>query len=122
MRLLNAIKIIHYHPGTCDGQTAVGSPGYQLITIRSLTPVLKTRLVIELNASRRLDIDWRWISYAMEKARCCLLILMHTIPMDMMTAGFGVLAAHHKGGLTKDGNLVVFIAEFEEYLKKGTGT
>lgn len=75
--------------------------------------------MIELNAHpRRLDMDWRWIDYAIEKG-----VLISIDPDAHSVEGYedcryGVLAAQ-KGGLTKAQNLSSFsLNEFEEYLKK----
>ena len=74
-------------------------------------------MVIEINAHpRRLDIDWQWIDYAIEKN-----VLLSIDPDAHYLEGFndikyGVLAAQ-KGGLTKEQNLSSFsLKQFEEYL------
>ena len=74
-------------------------------------------MVIELNAHpRRLDIDWRWINYALEKN-----VLISINPDAHSIDGFndckyGVLVAQ-KAGLTKEQNLSSFkLTEFESFL------
>jgi DNA polymerase (family 10) len=74
-------------------------------------------VVIELNAHpRRLDIDWRWIDYAIEKG-----VLISIDPDAHSVEGYddcryGVLAAQ-KGGVSKERNLSSFsLVEFEQYL------
>jgi DNA polymerase (family 10) len=74
-------------------------------------------VVIEVNANpNRLDMDWRWVDYAMEKG------VMLSVNPDAHTLDefhnvkYGVLVAQ-KGGLTKEKNLSSFsLKEFEEYL------
>ena len=76
-------------------------------------------VAIEINASpSRLDIDWRWIDYAMEKN------IMLSINPDAHTTDefhnikYGVLVAQ-KGGLPPEKNLSSFSRkEFEDYLEK----
>jgi DNA polymerase (family 10) len=75
------------------------------------------KVVIELNAHpRRLDLDWRYIPYALEKGA-----LISVNPDAHNTKGFfdikyGVLAAQ-KGGLTKERNLSSFdLKAFEAYI------
>jgi DNA polymerase (family 10) len=80
------------------------------------------KVVIEVNANpNRLDMDWRWVDYAMEKG------VMLSINPDAHTLDefhnvkYGVLVAQ-KGGLTKQRNLSSFsLAEFEDFLKKRKG-
>jgi DNA polymerase (family X) len=74
-------------------------------------------VVIELNAHpRRLDIDWKWIDYAIDKG-----VLLSINPDAHALDGFddikyGVLAAQ-KGGMTKAHNLSSFsLAAFEKFL------
>ena len=79
----------------------------------------KHHVVIEINANpNRLDMDWRWIDYAMEKD------LMLSVNPDAHTTDefhnikYGVMMAQ-KGGLTKDRNLSSYsLKEFEAYLNK----
>jgi Histidinol phosphatase and related hydrolases of the PHP family len=73
--------------------------------------------VIEMNASpNRLDMDWRWVDYAMEKG-----VLLSINPDAHTTEEFhnikyGVLVGQ-KGGLTKQRNLSSFsLKEFEAFL------
>ena len=74
--------------------------------------------MIELNAHpRRLDIDWKWIDYAIQKG-----VLLSIDPDAHALSGFddikyGVLAAQ-KGGMTKENNLSSFnLKEFEDWLR-----
>jgi DNA polymerase (family 10) len=74
-------------------------------------------VVIELNAHpRRLDVDWRWIPYALDKGA-----LLSINPDAHELSGYndvkyGTLAAQ-KGRLTASRNLSSFsLREFEEYI------
>jgi DNA polymerase (family 10) len=80
------------------------------------------KVVIEVNAfPERLDIDWRWIEYALEKG--VLLSInsdAHSLD-DFQNLKYGVLAAQ-KGGLTNANNVSSFsLAEFEKFLKERKG-
>jgi DNA polymerase (family X) len=118
MRLIKAVE----NPYT----TILGHPTGRLLLSRNGYPVDHTKLidacaankvVIELNAHpRRLDIDWRWISTALDKN-----VLISIDPDAHNIEGFddckyGVLAAQ-KGGLTARQNLSSFsLKELEAYL------
>jgi len=72
-----------------------------------------------LNAHpRRLDIDWKWLDYAIERE-----VLISIDPDAHFLEGFddvkyGVFAAQ-KGGLTKENNLSSFsLKQFEEWRTK----
>ncbi|MBD0377369.1 MAG: DNA polymerase/3'-5' exonuclease PolX, partial [Flavisolibacter sp.] len=74
-------------------------------------------VVIEINASpHRLDMDWRWIDYALERG--ILLSInpdAHTLD-EFALIKYGVLVAQ-KGALTKEKNLSSFSRkEFEAFL------
>lgn len=75
------------------------------------------KVVIEVNAfPERLDMDWRWIDYAIEKG--VLLSInsdAHSLE-DFRNLKYGVLAAQ-KGGLTNANNVSSFsLSEFERFL------
>lgn len=77
------------------------------------------KVVIEINANpNRLDMDWRWIDYALSKN-----VLLSINPDAHTTEEFhniryGVLVAQ-KGGLTKQKNLSSFsLNEFETFLSE----
>lgn len=120
MRVMNAIQ----HPyttilGHMTGRLLLSRPGYPLDHKAIIDACAANDVVIELNAHpRRLDIDWRWIDYAMEKN-----VLLSIDPDAHSIEGFndcryGVLAAQ-KGGLTASRNLSSFtLAEFEAFLAK----
>ncbi len=112
--------------GHMTGRLLLSRNGYPVDHKKIIEACLQNRVVIELNAHpRRLDMDWRWIDYAIEKG-----VLISIDPDAHSIEGyedtkFGVLAAQ-KGGLTKAGNLSSFsLTQFEEFLsqtKKLKGT
>lgn len=120
MRLLNAIK----NPytvilGHMTGRLLLSRNGYPVDQKKIIDACAENHVVIELNAHpRRLDIDWRWIDYAIDKN-----VLISIDPDAHSIDGFkdvkyGVLAAQ-KGGLSKEKNLSSFsLKEFEEYLER----
>jgi DNA polymerase (family 10) len=76
------------------------------------------KVVIEINAHpRRLDIDWRWVAYAIERG-----VLLSIDPDAHSVSGYrdvyyGVMIGQ-KGGLTKEQNLSSFsLSAFEEFLR-----
>ncbi len=117
-RLMRAIR----HPLT----TILGHPTGRLLLSRAGYPVdhkviidacAAHQVVIEINAHpRRLDLDWRWIDYALEKG-----VLLSIDPDAHAIAGFddiryGVLVAQ-KGGLSPQYNLSSFsLSAFEAFL------
>lgn len=119
MRLLNAIK----NPftsilGHCTGRLLLSRAGYPVDHKKLIDACATYNVVIELNAHpRRLDIDWRYINYCIEKN-----VLISIDPDAHSVKGFndtkyGVLAAQ-KAGITKSQNLSSFsLNEFEEFLK-----
>ena len=118
-RLIAAIE----HPATRilghpTGRLLLSRLGYPIDHKKLIDACVANKVVIELNANpRRLDIDWTWISYALDKG--ALLSInpdAHSVEgMDVLK--FGVYAAQ-KGGLEKERNLSSFsLAEFEVFLK-----
>ena len=120
MRLLNAIRNPYTTIlGHMTGRLLLSRPGYPVDHVSIIDACVEHQVVIELNAHpRRLDMDWRWIDYALEKG-----VLISIDPDAHAVEGYddcryGVLAAQ-KGGLTKDRNLSSFsLPEFEDYLQK----
>jgi DNA polymerase (family X) len=103
--------------GHMTGRLLLSRNGYPLDHKKIIDACAANKVVIEINAHpRRLDMDWRWISYAMEKN-----VLLSINPDAHALDGFddikyGVLAAQ-KGGLTKEYNLSSFsLKEFEKWL------
>ncbi|MEQ1678636.1 MAG: PHP domain-containing protein, partial [Chitinophagaceae bacterium] len=105
--------------GHMTGRLLLSRNGYPLDHKKIIEVCAANHVVIELNAHpRRLDIDWKWIDYAIEKG-----VLLSIDPDAHALDGFddvkyGVLAAQ-KGGMTKANNLSSFgLKEFEDFLKK----
>lgn len=103
--------------GHMTGRLLLSRNGYPVDHKKIIEACAANNVVIELNAHpRRLDIDWRWIEYALEKN-----VLISIDPDAHALEGFddvkyGVLAAQ-KGGLTKENNLSSFsLQEFETWL------
>jgi DNA polymerase (family 10) len=105
-RVLTAIRnpytTILGHP---TGRLLLSRKGYPLDHKLLIEECAKHKVVIEINAHpRRLDLDWRWIEYAME---CGVLLSVdpdaHSID-GFRDTYYGVMAAQ-KGGLTAKCNL-----------------
>jgi DNA polymerase (family 10) len=120
MRLLKAIE----NPftailGHMTGRLLLSRNGYPVNHRLIIEACAANGVVIELNAHpRRLDIDWRWIDYALEKN-----VLISIDPDAHSTEGYkdcryGVLVAQ-KAGLRKEQNLSSFsLPEFEAFVAK----
>src|SRR5436190_15840289 len=114
-RLLKAIRNPYTTIlGHMTGRLLLSRSGYPVNHKKVIEACAANNVVIELNAHpRRLDMDWRWIPYALEKG-----VLISIDPDAHYISGFddirfGVLAAQ-KGGLTKEKNLSSFgLKEFE---------
>ena len=117
-RLLNAIENPFTNIlGHMTGRLLLSRNGYPLNHQKIIDACAANNVVIELNAHpRRLDIDWRWIKYALDKN-----VLISINPDAHSIEGFddckyGVLVAQ-KSGLTKQQNLSSFsLQEFEKFL------
>jgi DNA polymerase (family X) len=103
--------------GHMTGRLLLSRPGYPVDHKKIIEACADNQVVIELNAHpRRLDIDWRWADYALEKS-----VLISIDPDAHAIEGyedtrFGVLAAQ-KAGLTKERNLSSFsLKELEEFI------
>ncbi len=112
----NPFTTILGHP---TGRLLLSRKGYPLDHKELIDTCAAHNVVIEINAHpRRLDIDWRWIEYAMEKG-----VLLSIDPDAHSVEGFedtyyGVMVAQ-KGGLTAEHNLSSFsLAQFEAFLEK----
>lgn len=118
MRLLNAISNPYTTIlGHMTGRLLLSRPGYPVDHKKIIDACSEHKTVIELNAHpRRLDMDWRWIPYALEKG-----VLISIDPDAHSTEGYndtryGVLTAQ-KGGLTAGHNLSSFtLAQFRGFL------
>ncbi len=105
--------------GHMTGRLLLSRNGFPVNHKKIIDACAANHVVIEINAHpRRLDIDWKWIDYALQKG-----VLLSIDPDAHALDGFddvkyGVLAAQ-KGGLTKENNLSSFsLKEFEAFLKK----
>ena len=118
MRVLRAIENPYTTIlGHMTGRLLLSRNGYPLDHAAVIDACAANGVVIELNAHpRRLDIDWKWIEYALKKN-----VLISINPDAHALEGFddiryGVLAAQ-KGGLTAAQNLSSFsLKEFEHFL------
>ncbi|WP_026630424.1 DNA polymerase/3'-5' exonuclease PolX [Dyadobacter alkalitolerans] len=118
-RLLKAIEnpytTILGHP---TGRLLLSREGYPIDHKAIIDACAAHNVVIEINASPwRLDLDWRWISYCMEKG-----VLLSINPDAHSKEGYfdmhyGVAVAR-KGGLTKDMTFNAFgLERMQEYLQ-----
>ncbi|MBW8683903.1 DNA polymerase/3'-5' exonuclease PolX [Chitinophaga rhizophila] len=120
MRLLKAIENPYTTIlGHMTGRLLLSRNGYPVNHQQIIDACATHNVVIEINAHpRRLDIDWEWIPYALEKN-----VLLSIDPDAHSTDGFhdiyyGALAAR-KGGLTAAQNLSSFsTAELEAFISK----
>lgn len=103
--------------GHMTGRLLLSRPGYPVDHKIIIDACSQHHVAIEINANpRRLDMDWSWIDYALEK-KVWLSInpdAHHT--SEYSNCRYGVLAAQ-KGGLKKENNLSsLSLKQFEEYL------
>jgi DNA polymerase (family 10) len=118
VRLLGAIENPYTTIlGRMTGRLLLSRNGYPVNYIKIIEACAINKVAIELNAHpRRLDMDWRWISYATQKG-----VMISIDPDAHYIHGFddirhGVRAAQ-KGLLTKQNNLSsLSLPEFEKYL------
>lgn len=112
LRLIRAIEnpytTILGHP---TGRLLLSRGGYPVNHQKLIDACAANKVIIEINANPyRLDIDWRWIPYCLEKG-----VLLSVNPDAHSTHGisdvkFGVFAAR-KGGLSKEFTLNTRTAE-----------
>lgn len=105
--------------GHMTGRLLLSRNGYPVDHKKIIEACAANNVVIELNAHpRRLDIDWTWIDFALEKK-----VLLSIDPDAHSLDGYddvkyGVLAAQ-KGGMMKENNLSSFtLKQFEDWLEK----
>ncbi|HEY5968641.1 MAG TPA: PHP domain-containing protein, partial [Chitinophagaceae bacterium] len=118
MRLMKAIENPYTTIlGHMTGRLLLSRSGYPVDHKKIIDACAANHVVIELNAHpRRLDIDWRYIEYAIDKG-----VLISIDPDAHSLDGYndiryGVLAAQ-KAGLSKEQNLSSFsLNEFEKFL------
>lgn len=120
MRLMRAIEnpftTILGHP---TGRLLLSRNGYPIDHEKIIDACVANQVAIEINAHpRRLDLDWRWISYALERgAMLSINPDAHAIE-GYEDIRYGVLVAQ-KGGLVADKNLSsLSLSAFESYLQK----
>ncbi len=118
MRLMKAIENPYTTIlGHMTGRLLLSRNGYPVDHKKIIDACAANHVVIELNAHpRRLDIDWRYIDYAIDKG---VLISIDTDAHSLSgynDVKYGVLAAQ-KAGLTKEQNLSSFsLKEFDKFL------
>lgn len=118
MRLINAIENPYTSIlGHATGRLLLSRNGYPVDHKKIIDTCAANNVVIELNAHpKRLDIDWRWIDYCLEKN-----VLISIDPDAHSVDGFkdtryGVLVAQ-KAGVTRKNNLSSFsMADFEAFV------
>lgn len=105
--------------GHMTGRLVIRRRGYPVDHKAIIDACATHHVAIEINASPyRLDIDWRYVDYAIEKG-----VLLSINPdahalEEFQNIKYGVLVAQ-KGGLTKQHNLSSFSRdEFEAFLQK----
>jgi len=105
--------------GHMTGRLLLSRNGYPVDHQKIIDACAANNVVIELNAHpRRLDIDWQWLPYALEKN-----VLISIDPDAHSIEGYkdiyyGTLAAR-KGGLSKEKNLSSFSrTALEEFLQR----
>lgn len=119
-RLIKAIQNPYTNIlGHMTGRLLLSRNGYPVDHMKIIDACAANSVVIEINAHpRRLDMDWKWIGYAIEKG-----VLLSIDPDAHALDGFddvkyGVLAAQ-KGGLTAKQNLSSFsLKEFEQWIDR----
>ncbi len=114
--IANPYTTILGHP---TGRLLLSRKGYPLDHKRIIDACAEHNVVLEINAHpRRLDLDWRWIDYALEKG-----VLLSIDPDAHSINGFndvhyGAVIAQ-KGGLTAQHNLSSFtLTQFEEFIAR----
>ncbi|MBZ4187997.1 DNA polymerase/3'-5' exonuclease PolX [Niabella beijingensis] len=109
--------------GHLTGRLLLSRNGYPINHRKIIDACVANQVVIEINANpHRLDLDWSWIEYAMNKG--ALLSInpdAHTIE-GFDDIRFGVIAAQ-KGGLTAAYNLSSFsLEQFESFTTRRKAT
>lgn len=117
-RLMKAIEnpytTILGHP---TGRLLLSRNGYPINYELIIDACIKNNVVIEINANpRRLDLDWRWIDYAVNKGAILSINPdAHSIE-GLNDIEYGVIAAQ-KGMLTPKNNLSSFpLVNFEQFI------
>ena len=119
MRLIKAIENPYTNIlGHLTGRLLLSRNGYPVDHEKVIDACAANNVVVELNAHpKRLDIDWRWIDYCLEKN------VLISIDPDAHSAEsfnhtrYGVLAAQ-KAAVIRLNNLSSFsLQQFEAFLK-----
>jgi DNA polymerase (family 10) len=118
-RILTAIENPFCHIlGHPTGRLLLSRKGYPIDHLKIIEACVKNNVVIEINANpRRLDLDWRWIRYAVKQG-----VMLSINPDAHSIDGiddirYGVLSAQ-KGMMTAKDNLSsLSLHEFEMFLK-----
>ena len=105
--------------GHMTGRLLLRRKGYPVDHKTIIDACADHHVVIEINASpSRLDMDWRWIDYAMEKGLTLSINPDAHTTEEFHNIKYGVLVAQ-KGPLPKNKNLSSYsLKEFEEYLQR----
>jgi DNA polymerase (family 10) len=105
--------------GHMTGRLLLRRKGYPVDHKQIIDACVDHNVVIEINASpSRLDMDWRWIDYAMQKGLTLSINPDAHTTDEFAMVKYGVLVAQ-KGGLTKEKNLSSYsLEEFETFLAK----
>ncbi len=119
-RIIKAVE----HPrtnvlGHPTGRLLLSRDGYNVSMQKVIDACAANKTAIEINAHpHRLDLDWRWIPYALEKG--CLFSInadAHSAEAIALTR-YGIMIAK-KGGLRKEQVINYFsIDEFSRFIKK----
>ncbi len=114
--IANPYTTILGHP---TGRLLLSREGYPVDHKQLIDACVAHNVVIEINAHpRRLDLDWSWLPYALEKgAMLSIDPDAHSVKgIDLVK--YGVLAAQ-KGGLTRERNLSsMSLEDFEKFLRE----
>ena len=105
--------------GHMTGRLLLRRKGYPVDHKTIIDACADHHVVIEINASpSRLDMDWRWIDYAMEKGLTLSINPDAHTTEEFYNIKYGVLVAQ-KGGLPKNKNLSSYsLKNFEDYLER----
>ena len=118
MRLMGAITNPYTTIlGHMTGRLLLKRNGYPVDHKAIIDACAENNIVIEINANpRRLDMDWRWIEYALSKnVKLSIDPDAHSID-EFQLLKYGVLVAQ-KGGLTAKQNLSSYsLQEFEKFI------
>ena len=103
--------------GHMTGRLLLSRPGYPVDHKRIIDACVERKVVIELNAHpRRLDMDWRWIGYALEQGALISIDPdAHTIE-GYKDIRYGVLTAQKAGVTAADNLSSLGLEQFRQFL------